>query len=118
MSEESTLRKKAREAIQAGLLPNRRPDRMWGGRGDGADCAICARAVKQNELGFELEFAGDGAEGGSGNFPVHIRCFAAWEFERDKCEASGGSSCALSGGGFDGTISGCDRNPTSTRGPE
>jgi hypothetical protein len=37
---------------------------------------------------FEIEFARDGAGTAAGldKFHVHIRCFAAWEFERDKAE--------------------------------
>jgi hypothetical protein len=35
MSDERTLREKIREMIQVGTLPNRRPDRMWGGPGGG-----------------------------------------------------------------------------------
>jgi hypothetical protein len=31
---------------------------------------------------FEIEFARDGDNPGLDKFHVHIRCFAAWEFER------------------------------------
>jgi hypothetical protein len=37
-------------------------------------------------MDFEIQFARDG-EGGGGDldkFHVHIRCFAAWEFERKR----------------------------------
>ena len=43
MIDECTLREKVREVLQAEKLPNRRPDRTWGGPGVGADCAICGR---------------------------------------------------------------------------
>jgi hypothetical protein len=40
--------------------------------------------VKKDELEFEIQFAHDGASPGLDKFHVHIRCFAAWEFERNK----------------------------------
>jgi hypothetical protein len=82
MSDECTPREKAREVIQAGKLPNRRPDRMWGGPGVGADCTICGAPVKRDEVEFEIEFAGSGQGSGLHTYHVHVRCFAAWEFER------------------------------------
>jgi len=80
MTDES-LHKKAREVIQAGKLPSRHPDRMWGGPGVGADCTICCAPVRRNDLEFELEFAREGNDFGDKHH-VHIRCFAAWEAER------------------------------------
>jgi hypothetical protein len=35
-------------------------------------------------MGFDLEFAGDGARPGPVNHELHMRCFAAWEFERER----------------------------------
>jgi hypothetical protein len=40
--------------------------------------------VKSSELEFEVQFAHDGDNPGLDKFHVHIRCFAAWEFERMK----------------------------------
>lgn len=82
MNDESTLREKAREGIQSGTLPNGQPDRMWGGPGVGASCMICSERVKRDELEFEIEFARDGDDPGLNTYHVHIRCFAAWQFER------------------------------------
>ena len=82
MNDECTLREKARAVIQGGKLPNRHPDRMWGGPGVGADCTICNAPVKRDELEFEIEFARDGDDSADGTYHVHIRCFAAWQFER------------------------------------
>jgi hypothetical protein len=82
VSDESTLRQKAREALRTGRLPDRSPERMWGGPGSGADCAICGNSLTREELGFEIEFSGDGEGSRTVNHHVHIRCFAAWEFER------------------------------------
>ena len=78
MSDEHTLREKARAVIRDGKLPNRAPDRTWGGPGVGAPCAVCELPVTKDEKEFEIQFARDGLD----KFHVHIRCFAAWEFER------------------------------------
>jgi hypothetical protein len=40
--------------------------------------------VTKDELEFEIQFAHDGSDPGLNTFHVHIRCFAAWEFERNK----------------------------------
>jgi len=84
MPDEPRLREQAREAIQGGKLPSRAPDRMWGGPGVGADCAVCGLPVTREQLEFEIEFARDGDNPGLDQFHVHLRCFAAWELERNK----------------------------------
>ena len=38
----------------------------------------------QDQLEFEIEFARDSDYPGVDEFHVHIRCFAAWQFERTK----------------------------------
>lgn len=81
MPDEANLRAKAREVIRDGKLPARRPDRTWGGPGVGAPCTICGERVTKDQLEFEIQFTVDGG-GGLDKFHVHIRCFAAWEFER------------------------------------
>lgn len=82
MPDEIILRAKAREAVRAGKLPSRRPDRTWGGPGVGARCTICGEPVTKDQLEFQVEWAHDGAEPGLDRFHIHVRCFAAWEFER------------------------------------
>jgi hypothetical protein len=82
MSDQDILHEKVREAIQVGKLPNRRPDRTWGGPGVGGDCAICSAPVRPDEVEYELEFARDGHAPGVDKYHVHIRCMAAWEAER------------------------------------
>ena len=81
---EGALRRRAREAIAAGRLPNRPAAQMWGGPGLGEVCAVCEAPVTTQEMGFELEFDPDRtqADGRSAPAQMHIRCFAAWEFER------------------------------------
>jgi len=81
MGDEDFLRAKARAVVQQGKLPARSPDRVWGGPGVGASCTICDRPVTKDEKEFEIQFEQDGG-GGLDKFHVHIRCFAAWEFER------------------------------------
>lgn len=89
-SVDSILRAKAREAIEAGTLPNRRPDRMWGGPGVGAQCTICGAPVRHDELELEMEFTLDAGPGPSKHH-VHIRCFSALEFEMRNCQLGGGN---------------------------
>jgi hypothetical protein len=79
MNDEGALYERAREVIRARTLPNRRPDRMWGGPGAGANCLICNSPVERHQLEYELEFAGNGDGVGVNKYQVHIRCFAAWE---------------------------------------
>lgn len=51
-------------------------------RSIGAACTICDLPVTKQEMEFEMEFAPDGDNPGLDKYHVHIRCFAAWEFER------------------------------------
>ena len=83
MPDEPILREKARNVVVTGKLPNRRPDRTWGGPGVGAECTICGQPVTGDQKEFEIEFRRDG-DPGLDKFHVHIRCFAAWEFERHR----------------------------------
>lgn len=82
MPDEPRLRECAQAAIRGGKLPGRSPDRTWGGPGVGAPCAVCDRPVSKDEMEFEIEFARDGSNPGLDKFHIHLRCFAAWEFER------------------------------------
>jgi hypothetical protein len=82
---DDALREKAREAIRAGKLPNRRPIRSWGGPGAGARCTICGALVTLDELELEIEFARDG-DAGRDEHHVHVPCFTAWETEVQKLE--------------------------------
>jgi hypothetical protein len=38
--------------------------------------------VTKDQKEFEIQFERDGDNPGLDKFHVHIRCFAAWEFER------------------------------------
>lgn len=81
LGDESELRAQAREAMKAGRLPEHPPERMWGGPGSGASCAVCGKTVGKKEVEFELQFTSDGGPAPV-NYHVHARCFAAWELER------------------------------------
>lgn len=83
MPDEETVRSLARAAIQQGKLPATAPTRPWGGPGVGASCSICGVPVTSADNEFEIQFEQDGG-GGLDKYHVHIRCFAAWEFERHK----------------------------------
>ena len=85
MPDETALRTKAREAIRTGRMPSRRPDRTWGGPGVGVVCEVCGEAVTKDQLEMQVEFSRDGSSAppaGLEIFHIHVRCFAAWEFER------------------------------------
>jgi hypothetical protein len=56
----TVLREKARVVIRTGTLPDRAPDRTWGGPGVGAPCSICDLPVEADQMEFEIQFAHDG----------------------------------------------------------
>jgi hypothetical protein len=82
MTDERSLQKKAREAIQAGKLPNRQPESVWAGQGCGACCTVCGESLKRDELEYELEYAHAHHGADANIFHVHIKCFTAVERER------------------------------------
>ena len=87
MPDEPRLREQARAAIRAGRLPARTQDRTWGGPGVGVEYPICSLPVGRTQLEMPIEFSHDGTRPGIDTYHLHVRCFAAWEFERNKpCE--------------------------------
>jgi hypothetical protein len=93
-SEEDFLRRKARAAIHAGMLPGRNHVSVWGGPGSGASCAVCGSTVPADGLGFELEFRD--AMGRLELRYVHIPCFAAWDLECRSLLQADGNTCTIS----------------------
>ena len=94
MNRRSQLHEKAREVLEAGRFPGRAPDHVWGGRGTGADCAICSASMGYEEVELEIEFE-DGAKGPS-RYLVHLHCFSALEQERQllvKSQAETAGAC-------------------------
>lgn len=84
MPDEDRLREQAKEAIRSGRLPTRLQDRMWGGPGLGARCPVCELTVTKDQLEMQIEFGRNGSDPGIDTYHLHVRCFAAWEFERTK----------------------------------
>ena len=85
--DEQELRRRAREAMQAGLIPRERPTGLWGGHGSGERCAVCGHIVEPSEMELEIEFAAAEVNmQGAREFHMHLTCFAAWEFVRSGLE--------------------------------
>ena len=102
MSEEETtenrLHHQSREALRTGRLPARAPERLWGGHGNGTDsCRICGNPLKKEEITFDLEYA---EESGPTSYSVHLRCFNAWDVERQRQQSPGAHTqrCSVSTG--------------------
>lgn len=80
--DETTIREKVVQRLQEGKLPRQPPDRLWGGPGVSAPCAVCDRPVKAEEMEFEVQYARDGGAPHFDVFHVHTRCYAVWELLR------------------------------------
>jgi hypothetical protein len=78
-------------ALRDGKLPARSPDRVSGGLGSGAGCAICGRRVNTDELEFELEF--DAGEHGErpARYTVHLQCYSTRKSRRQGPESGRGT---------------------------
>jgi hypothetical protein len=50
--------------------------------------------VKGDEMEFEIEFYQNGDTSSPVAHHIHVRCFAAWEFERDNLDLVRGGSAA------------------------
>lgn len=73
--------RKAREVPHAVKLPDRSPDRIWGGPSPGGACAVCGAVVGHGELELEIEFDRDDGDPEPDRYRVHVRCFSAWQLE-------------------------------------
>ena len=91
MPNESLLREQAREAITLEKVPSGQPDRLWGGHGVGAVCAICRRPVARNQFEIAIEFLRNGPVPGLDKHHLHLGCFMAWELERGLTQARASS---------------------------
>jgi hypothetical protein len=112
MSDERALRAQARQAMKLGSLPKHRPEHIWGGLGSGASCALCSKGIGPEDMEFELQFPST-THPDSGNYHVHVNCFAAWERERRNEGSNGHVLPRASGSG----IISCDHT-TASRGEE
>ena len=92
LDDELVLREIARAAIRRGRLPIRRPDRTFGGPGTRVVCSVCRELVTPDQTEMEIDFRRPGMQHGSDRHFLHVRCLAAWEFERTKIDVTGGAS--------------------------
>jgi len=79
--DEKELRRRARAALDAAIIPRDWPKGLWGGNGSGESCPVCGQPVDAAEMELEVEFAMDSAQSVR-EFHLHLACFAAWEIER------------------------------------
>jgi hypothetical protein len=118
MDDDGVLSQKARDAMRRGVLPRRSPDRMWGGPGSGARCAVCSQPITPDEVGYEVEFH-DRSGQPERTESMHVVCFAAWDRERDAaapdihagCNREGADGRHLPLQASGGTIVGRERDP-------
>ena len=82
-SDDQDLRRRARAALNAGLMPRDQPLGLWGGNGAGDACPVCGQVVEVAEMELEVEFRfAEVSAHGVREFHLHLPCFAAWEIER------------------------------------
>jgi hypothetical protein len=74
------LREKARQGIQSGKLPTRRPSDTWGGFSSGALCPVCDLRLSPGDVEIEIQVRPEGAANGEA-YMMHVACYAAWEAE-------------------------------------
>jgi hypothetical protein len=114
----------APEIFWTGKIPERRPDRMWGGRGNGRDiCQICGKPLLTEDVAFDLEYDRQAGETGTVCCSVHVRCFNEWHIGREALATPAdagpprvGSDKALplSAAVADGTMAGSERDTSSS----
>lgn len=85
---EAELRKRARELIREGKLPDRAPTRVWAGAGSGLPCALCTEAIPVSEVEYEVE---TGVGRASRALHFHFACHAAWQFECLRADFTAGA---------------------------
>lgn len=115
------LRRSAREALRAGKLPNRRPDRMWGGHGNGEEaCTLCGKVLGPEDVSLDLEYGDPLDRTAVLTHAVHLQCFSAWDDERRRPgpsqaqqPASNGSIHGLPPPTDHGTIESCGHDNPS-----
>lgn len=87
MGEDKRLQRKCREALRLGKIPDRSPDRLWGGHGNGSDtCQICGNLLMKEDIAFDLEYEAASDPSRPVCYSVHLRCFNAWDLERQKAQ--------------------------------
>jgi hypothetical protein len=90
---EGPLRANAREALQSGKVPPRKPDRTLRGLGTGKNCVVCGELITLTQMEIELEFKRQSPVPAVERYLAHPRCFSALELElRELYPASAPSS--------------------------
>ena len=79
----SHLHSKAREAIRAGHLPLRSPDKLWGGPSTGERCAVCGDSTAPGEMALEIEFSPRSKKRRT-RYHVHPLCFSIFNRELER----------------------------------
>lgn len=87
LTHDAFVRGKVRDAIRSAKIPKRAPDRVWGGLGTGVRCHICDAPIHSDQTELELEFILDDRSK-SVHHLVHLRCFSAFEVERELADAA------------------------------
>ncbi len=64
------------ETETSGLISPQRRLRTWAGRGTGAPCNLCGRAIQPHEVEYEIELAATSAVQ---NLRFHFNCYRAWD---------------------------------------
>ena len=73
---ERELRRRAREEIQNGRLPESLAASMWGGRGSGLPCAVCGDCIRTDQVEYEIADPSGGEP-----FRFHPSCHTVWHLE-------------------------------------
>jgi hypothetical protein len=76
LTQETELRRVARERVASGDLPSEIISRMWASRGRGQSCSLCDRPIQNDEVEYEIEADIAGAKG---TFLFHWPCHAVWQ---------------------------------------
>lgn len=82
------LREKAREAVQTGRVPGRRPDRVLRGVGRLGTCVVCNQVITLTQMEIEVEYHRNGVASEITCYWLHPRCFTAWQAECQVLDAS------------------------------
>jgi hypothetical protein len=80
--DQNTLRARARDRIDCGLLPRTKAARTWGGRGSGLACSLCDAPILDSEPEMELEY--EEASSSNAVLRFHLQCQSIWENERQE----------------------------------
>ena len=86
---ESELRKRARELIREGKLPDRAPVGVWAGAGSELPCALCGEVIPSSDVEYEVD---TGVGRAHRTIHFHFACHAAWQFECLRADFTAGAN--------------------------